>query len=255
MECIYPDVSFVIDRQTYKGWKVGTRALKDHELVLITAGKGSVTVGNRNYPLKENDILYFPPGLIHALNTDETNFMIFYAAHFDLAGKGGRLPLPVRSHVDVSIQIRRLWREMHEVYIKKPYMRQWKQNIIFQNILYEIFAVSRDNILPKNLQRVNKVIAYIHANPYKKFSVADLTQIAGIKKAYFMHIFKAITKQTPLKYTLNLKLEHSKNMLANTSLPIKEIAEICGFNDGLYYSRMFRSAFGISPSAFRAEMK
>lgn len=255
LENIYPVVKYVICRHTYENWKIDTRSIQDHELVFVIAGKGIITINDKDYPVKENDVIYFYPGLEHSLKTDPGDFMIFYGTHFDLNNNMDKLPLPNISHIPAMMQMKRLLSMLDEVYTKKPYMHQWKQNILLQDILYEIFSVSRSNILPINVQRINQVIHYIHENPYKKFSLSELTQIAGIKKTYFIRMFKEITKQTPMKYTMNLKLEHSKNMLINTSLPIKEIAVRCGFDDEFYYSRMFRSSFGISPKTFRTEIK
>ena len=53
---------------------------------------------------------------------------------------------------------------------------------------------------------------------------------------------------------MNVRLKNVCKLLADTSIPIGEIAHQCGFNSGVRLKVVFRKAFGMTMSAFRAEL-
>ena len=74
----------------------------------------------------------------------------------------------------------------------------------------------------------------------------------SISKEYLRRIFKHHTGYPPLAYLTNRRMEYAKELLKNvkTGLMIKEIAEMAGYNDPYYFSRLFRKLFGKSPRAW-----
>ena len=66
-------------------------------------------------------------------------------------------------------------------------------------------------------------------------------------------IFKAYKNTSPTKYFNSLKIENAKMQLKNSNKSINEIAEDLNFLDPLYFSRVFKSIVGKSPSEFRKE--
>jgi AraC-like DNA-binding protein len=65
--------------------------------------------------------------------------------------------------------------------------------------------------------------------------------------------FKSITGLSPNQYQLNLRLDKAKELLANTSLSISEIAYQTGFESVSYLSKIFKSKIGSSPKTYRQQ--
>ncbi len=59
--------------------------------------------------------------------------------------------------------------------------------------------------------------------------------------------------RSPGELLLSIKMEKAKELLIWTDLPVKLIAEQTGFDDPYHFSRVFRSAAGLSPRNFRKE--
>lgn len=53
------------------------------------------------------------------------------------------------------------------------------------------------------------------------------------------------------EYLKNCRLKHAARLLTQTDLPIQEIACGVGYPNALYFSKIFRTAMGLSPSAYR----
>lgn len=76
-------------------------------------------------------------------------------------------------------------------------------------------------------------------------------QAAGLSYVQFSRRFKALTGQTPMEYVIELRMKKAQQLLAQTSLSVKEISALCGFSGEYYFSNFFKANFGMSPSAFR----
>jgi len=56
---------------------------------------------------------------------------------------------------------------------------------------------------------------------------------------------------TPMKYILSIRISNAQHLLETTSYHVNEIADIIGYDDPLYFSRLFRKQVGFSPSEYR----
>ena len=72
-----------------------------------------------------------------------------------------------------------------------------------------------------------------------------------IRDSYFIKKFKALTGASPRRYLTLARVENAKTLLLNTDLSIAAVAKACGYTDQLYFSRVFKSATGQPPTAYR----
>ena len=82
----------------------------------------------------------------------------------------------------------------------------------------------------------------------------DLQEIgarSGLSYVQFLRRFKGFVGMTPSDYIISLRLQKAKAMLADTALPVKEIAFSCGFENEYYFSNFFKKHTHLSPTAFR----
>jgi AraC-like DNA-binding protein len=102
------------------------------------------------------------------------------------------------------------------------------------------------------LLRVGNVIGALENDFSKDWKLDDLLKIAHMSNSNLMRVFRKATDQTPIEYLVRLRIQRSMALLRNTDLSITEIALEVGFNDGNYFTRQFRKANDVSPSAYRA---
>ena len=67
----------------------------------------------------------------------------------------------------------------------------------------------------------------------------------------FRRIFKEYTGFAPAQYIQEVRLNRIKELLTNTTLPIKEIADECGLENYDYFFTLFRRLTGMTPSDYR----
>lgn len=110
-------------------------------------------------------------------------------------------------------------------------------------------------ILPglKNANMIYTALQYIDDHYSDRFSLQDIADAVHFSAPYFSKIFKRETGINFTKYLTSVRIEKSKQLLINTDCPLADIPELVGFEEQSYFSRVFRSATGISPGKYREQ--
>ena len=85
--------------------------------------------------------------------------------------------------------------------------------------------------------------------------VDDLAVAAGVSRRMLERRFHAALAQSPGRYLRTERMRAARVMLKTTGLPIHQIAEACGFRSPEYFVQVFRSAEGLSPTAYRGNKR
>ncbi len=111
--------------------------------------------------------------------------------------------------------------------------------------------------LPESTSRADERLAtvrqFIEENYADPISADDLASMAGMSKGYLFRAFKGAFGQPPLAYQQQLRLEAAKTLLRSTALRCREVASRCGYENGQFFSRLFKRATGMTPRQFRKE--
>lgn len=99
---------------------------------------------------------------------------------------------------------------------------------------------------------VDKVEAYINSNFSLQITINDIADMVKVDPCHLSKTFKSIKGVSPMEYLTNLRIEKSKELLSNDSnIMLKDIAEIVGYSNQYYFSRIFKIITGLSPSEYR----
>lgn len=82
-------------------------------------------------------------------------------------------------------------------------------------------------------------------------SLSELAQACGLSSRHFTRAFKAGSGEPPHRWLLRRKVDRAKELLRIESMPIADIALLCGFADQSHFTRIFRRVIGSSPAAWR----
>ena len=244
-------INYMIRRATFEGWQIHTRCIQDYELVYIIRGCGKIRIDDRQISVSSGDLICFRPNVPHSLWLEQEPYMEFYGLHFQISEEKLLDKVPDYTHLESGPWLEIQMRNLYEEYRKKRYLSGWKQEILLQQILCEILIKQHAEQEPISHSRISKVLAYIHENPFREYSMAELVQQAGVKKSLLLKNFRSVTGTTPLRYITDLRLEQARDLLTETDLQISQISEQCGFADPFYFSRCFKKRFSISPTRYR----
>ena len=72
--------------------------------------------------------------------------------------------------------------------------------------------------------------------------------------SWFRKLFKEYTNVSPARFILELKLQKAKSLLLNSSLSVKEISYMVGYEDATYFTALFKKYTGFTPLAYREQL-
>ncbi|MGH7977999.1 MAG: helix-turn-helix domain-containing protein [Limisphaerales bacterium] len=100
-------------------------------------------------------------------------------------------------------------------------------------------------------ERVEKTIEFMRNHLEEPLTVGSLATIAGLSASRYSVVFRKNTGHSPIEYLIRLRMQRAVHLLGTTSLPVKTISNKVGWEDPLYFSRLFRSIHGFSPAHYR----
>ena len=104
---------------------------------------------------------------------------------------------------------------------------------------------------PRPEAGMGRVLSWIEAHLAEPLSVAALAQQAGMSPRSFHRHFLAAVGESPLAYIVRQRVARAKELLAaHPEARMEEIAAQCGFEDGNYFSRVFRAQTKMTPREF-----
>ena len=112
--------------------------------------------------------------------------------------------------------------------------------------------MQKKNYIPENqFVAIKPAIDYIESHFLeKKITAEELTACCKISYPYIKKLFIKKFGIPPIKYSIQLKINYSCDLLKSKLYTISQIAEICGYNDIYFFSRQFKEYMGLSPTDF-----
>lgn len=123
-------------------------------------------------------------------------------------------------------------------------------------LAYQVAMALADELLPTGAASarpppVERAMRYAREHFRAPIGVPELAAEAGYSRAHFTRLFTAAEGLSPADYLRHVRVEAAVKLLQTSQLSLDDIAGQCGFNDGAYLAKVFRRAFGMTPTAFR----
>lgn len=218
------------------------------ELVYCTSGEGHFKFENgASIQYREGDVVCIPPHEIHA-NSSLEGFTNLHAEIRDPS-------FPYRAAFRVSDDMDRHLRVAFEQ-AKYYYLADIKRSELVLSALGELIVsytvVFRSNSeFSEPVEQIRGLILRNYTDP--DFALDQAMSQLPFNYDYLRKLFKKEMGATPLEYMTRLRMKKAEVML--TAMGAKdysmvEIAGLCGYDDALYFSRVFKKSYGVSPTAY-----
>lgn len=95
----------------------------------------------------------------------------------------------------------------------------------------------------------------IYSSPASDFAIDTLCRRLNLSRSYLQHLYKAIFGTTVSADVTASRIEHAKYLLYSTDDTVASISVQCGYKNDVHFMRLFKSATGMTPSAYRKEKR
>lgn len=250
------------------GDRLPERTLPDYELVLMIEGNVSYRLFGEPTPLFPGDLVLARPGFKEIYRWDllkQTRHAYF---HFAIDSLPGDWPpeenWPV-IHRTMPQSITALFRHIVERIGAHPEWPTVRPGVDVETLIEALMRMllnplepqdSLDHHLPEAVaQAFNLMRLILDSEPQKSLKLDDLAQQAGVTEKHLCGLFRKSVGISPMKSFQLLKLQLAVNLLARSNLAVYEIANRCGFENPLYFTRCFSQTYGKPPTRIRKDMQ
>ena len=215
------------------------------EMYYCTKGSDRFVFDDLELPYRDGDVIIIPPEIPHLHITKNGAACIYlYISDATLAF---RYPVVLRD--DENQSLLHLFSDAHYLFHSDEEYRAALLPAYGQLIAQHVS--SRRTSSPRNLlvEEIAQSIVQNYANP--NYELDELLKSAPYCYDYLCRLFRQELHTTPHKYLANLRLQAAADILrVESGRSITEIARMCGYHDPLYFSRMFKKRYGVSPREY-----
>ncbi len=120
----------------------------------------------------------------------------------------------------------------------------------------EWLAEEKEEKIGVPIEFVQKLTDYMNSNVYRNLSLQDISDFFKISPSYICRMFKIYYGDSPISFYNKIKIEEAKRLLMEyRNMKVKDIAELLGFSDQYYFSKVFKQQYGVSPSVYKIQIE
>ena len=243
----------------------------EFEIIYVKSGFLTVSISGENYIGKPGDAFVVSPGNLHFMGSQTGNvdyftflFPLKYISFRTDDILDDKLLEPLNSgHLMISPEIEDTVKEqceqLVEIYgVKKEESQskitaQIKTKIILLQFILELwtkgFIVENDTGGKNTVEK--EMVSYIQQNFTGKILLKEFGEQFHLSEKYISRYFKEHFHITISQYVTYLRLEHAKQLLQDTDIPVTEVAMQSGYQNVSYFIRSFKKTYGMSPLKYR----
>lgn len=238
-----------------------TAGATEHILILCESGRGWCTIGSQSYQVESNQALLIPKDSPHSYGALEDVPWTIYWVHFS-----GSIADYLAHQLPANTNIFTVDRESAEsafdlfdtCYRALEDGFSAPQLIYCAQVLHHLLGViffRNQHFLsgphPTRPRRIEETLQYLKVSIGKALTLADMAQHAGLSVPHFSALFKQQMGYSPMDYFIHTKIQRACSLLDTTSLNVRAVGALVGYEDPYYFSRIFRKVMGVSPRAYR----
>ncbi len=227
---------------------------------VVRKGKGTLETGGKKYTLNQNDVFITVPNEISIQTADQKEPWEICFISFDgnLVKELLNKTVFKNGTVTASLKTDILANEIIDTAIFLNSSTPSELSLLeyfFKFLSYldiqKVYPITNDE------ESQNKYVAeiqkYIQANYLEPIKISDMANKLSINRSHLYRIFKKEMGINVEDYIINIRMNHAKTLLLNTSLSVSAIATAIGYKNYSTFFKRFKTATGLTPNQYRAK--
>ena len=235
-------ITFSVSRHAHSSW----------EFIYCTSGSGQLSFDGGVIPYQAGDVVVIPP-LIYHQNESESGFTNI---HLNIRDAALNLKAPQLIRDDGNHFMLDAFTAAFYHFGMNPGRQSMVlsayANLIVSLLLDSLSAPTRNPIVDEIMNAI--VLSY----PDENFELDQYLRSLHFNYDYLRKLFKREVGVTPHQFLVDTRLQAAAERLGSPdgqTISISEVAHLCGFREPLYFSKIFRKKYAMSPSRFQAHVR
>lgn len=241
------------------------RGRLDFQIIYVSAGSAHFHFDNveNDTTVTAGNMVIFRPKEFQKYEYYAADKTEVYWVHFT----GGNVTNILRSYgihdhmrviyVGTSLEYERIFKKMITELQRCQAEYQEMLTLLLHYLLILIHRqLSKEHVLKNEYLEAEMDLAAQYFNDHynSDISVEAYAASRGMSVSWFIRNFKAYTGTTPMQYIVSTRITNAQVLLETTTYTVTEIGRIVGYENPLYFSRIFHKQKGFSPSAYRKQI-
>lgn len=226
----------------------------DYQLIYIFSGSGIFVLNGKEEVISAGHLLLYPPHVPQIYSYFYKDKPEVYWIHFTGNSVDQILEkFQIHSgHIGIHLQLKNLFQEIiMELQLKKTCFDAVTE-ALFTKMLALIHRSQTDSKMDSKVGfQLDRLIIFLNQTYQNAWTVKDMAEFCSLSESYFSHHFKEIVGIPPMQYLTELRILKAKDLLLGDDLSISSVASLLGYEDPLYFSKVFKKTTGISPRNYQ----
>lgn len=200
------------------------------------SGNAEFTVGEKRLSVRQGDLLFIPANTPYRVEYLTSESIVLHLADCDY-GEAERMAVQDWQTVESRfLQMLTAWRDTRAAHQVKSYV---------YDVLARLDRDASDLPTDPDFAACMRQIREQYRDP--ALSVEEICRQSHISHSGLQRRFLRYCGMSAKQYILRLRMELALELLMGGEHSVKSIAYACGFTDEKYFSRVFKSRYGVSP--------
>lgn len=248
----------------YKGIKQGETVgtfrpfgLPDYQIIYLTEGSMSFLVDGITKILSAGDIIIYPPDTAQKYKSISESGASYIWVHFtgfaaeDMILSSGLTAGKIYSAWPNQSVYSMIMKMGDELRIKRTGSETRANGLFLELLSFLARELKSDRKSGNRYSRILPALRDMEKNAGARRSNEEYAKMCGLTPYYFIHLFKEVTGESPVKYISELNMRKAEYLLEDTNMGVADIARLTGFESPSYFTKRFKERFGTTPSEFR----
>jgi AraC-like DNA-binding protein len=240
------------------------RGRVDFQLLYVAAGKGHFYFNGKEHIVPAGNMVLYRP-------REEQRYYYYGADHTEVYWvhfTGSNVTNILRRygfrdgehviHTGTSLEYSHIFRQIiEELRACRPHYEEsciYRLHLLFI-LLSRLDEKKTRRRSPHMAGQMNTAVNYFHEHYSEPISIGDYAQSLGLSVSWFTRSFREYTGSSPAQYLISLRISAAQSLLETSDHNVSEISELVGYDNPLYFSRLFHKQTGMSPSDFRRQLQ
>jgi AraC-like DNA-binding protein len=124
------------------------------------------------------------------------------------------------------------------------------EELVFHLLRSDAARVLRRAAQGRDAATIHQSMRFMREHSRRPLTVGQVARNVGMSASHFAHRFRAVARQSPMRYLKQLRLHAARDLLLAGDVRVATAADEVGYQSASHFTRDFKLLFGVSPAQY-----